>query len=229
MSLQTEVLPALKNDQAPQADHKAVCGIGHFLAQVALLFGETLLGTKISNNIIHYYFKIRHSFLTQFCRFQIKDAQSFPVEEGPGETVLIGRCCDGVTWNSLFDCKSCAKNLDEILGMTQDADLPLDLGGLLVGRVSKDWQLTNSSVLCGRLHLFIHQVFETDAEVPDLFLVQSQLSRADFPYSLRAMRLVMKGTRKEKKELDFFFLNPVDLMKSLVAICVLRFYGLCAL
>ena len=37
------------------------------------------------------------------------------------------------------------------------------------------------------------------AEVPDLFLVQSQLSRADFPCSLRTMMLVMKGTRKERK------------------------------
>ena len=135
MSLQTEALPAIQDDQAPQADHEAVGGIG---LQVALLFGETLLGTKISNNMIHYYFKIRDSFLTQFCRFQIKDAQCFPVEEGPGETVLIGPCCDGVTCDPFFNCKSFAKNLDKVLGMIQDSYLPLDLGGLFVCRVSED-------------------------------------------------------------------------------------------
>ena len=54
------------------------------------------------------------------------------------------------------------KNLDEILGVVQDADLPLDLGGLFVAWVGKDRQLTNSAVLRGRLHLFFHQVFETD-------------------------------------------------------------------
>ena len=64
--------------------------------------------------------------------------------------------------------------------------------------------------------------------MPDLFLVQSQLSRVDLPCSLRAMMLVMKGTRKKKKGFEFFF-NLVDLLKSLVAICVRRLYGLCAL
>ena len=104
----------------------------------ALLFGETLLGTKISNNMIHYYFKVRNSFLTQFCRFQIEDVQCFPVEKGSGETVLIGTRCDGVTCDPLFNHKSCAKNLDKVLGMIQDADIPLDIGGLFVGRVRKD-------------------------------------------------------------------------------------------
>ena len=88
--------------------------------------------------MIYYYFKISHSFLTQFRRLQNEDAPCFPVEEGPGETVLIGPRCDGVTYDPLFNRKSCAKNLDEILGMIQDADLPLDLGGMFVGRVSKD-------------------------------------------------------------------------------------------
>ena len=138
MSLKTEALPALQDDQAPQADHEAVCGIGHIVAQVALLFGETLLGTKISNNMIHYYFKIRNSLLTQFCRFKIQDAQCFPVDKGPGETVLIGPRCDGVTCDTLFNRKSCAKNLDKVFGMIQDADLPLDLGGLFVCLVRKD-------------------------------------------------------------------------------------------
>ena len=88
--------------------------------------------------MIHYYFKIRDSFLTQFRRFQIEDAQCFPVEKGLGETVLIGPHCYGVTCDPLFNRKSCAKNLDKVLGMIQDADLLLDLGGFFVGRVSKD-------------------------------------------------------------------------------------------
>ena len=67
------------------------------------------------------------------------------------------------------------------------------------------------------------------AEVPDLFLVQSRLSRADLPRSLRAMMLLMKGNKKGKKGLDFFLKNLVDLLKLLVAICVRRLYGLCAL
>ena len=41
------------------------------------------------------------------------------------------------------------------------------------------------------------------ADVPDLFLGPSRLGRADLTYSLRIM-LVMEGTRKEKKGLDFF-------------------------
>ena len=56
------------------------------------------------------------------------------------------------------------------------------------------------------------------ADVPDLFLGPSQLVRADLTCSLRIM-LVMKGKRKEKKGLIFFFYlkNLVDLLKSLVA------------
>ena len=54
------------------------------------------------------------------------------------------------------------------------------------------------------------------ADVPDLFLGPSQLGRADLTCSLRMM-LVMEGTRKEKKRLDFFLKNLVDLLKSLVA------------
>ena len=88
--------------------------------------------------MIHYYFKVRNSFLTRFRRFQIEDAQCFPVKKGSGEMLMIGLRCDGVTCDPLFNCKSCAKNLDKVLGMIQDADLPLDLGGLFVGRVSKD-------------------------------------------------------------------------------------------
>ena len=69
------------------------------------------------------------------------------------------------------------------------------------------------------------------AAMPDLFLVQSQLSLVDLPCSLRAMMLVMKGEKKGKKGLDFCFVlkNLVDLLKSLVEICVRRLYGLCAL
>ena len=62
----------------------------------------------------------------------------FPIKKGSGETVLIGPRCDGVTCDPLLNRKSCAKNLDKVLGMIQDADLPLDLGGLFVGWVSKD-------------------------------------------------------------------------------------------
>ena len=58
------------------------------------------------------------------------------------------------------------------------------------------------------------------ADVPDLFLGLSRLGRADLPCSLRAMMIVMKGTRKKKKGLEFFLKNLVDLLKSLVAICV---------
>ena len=68
------------------------------------------------------------------------------------------------------------------------------------------------------------------AEMPDLFLVQSLLSHVDMPCSLRAMMLVVKGDKKGKKMLSsFFFGNLVDLLKSLVAICLRRLYGLCAL
>ena len=88
--------------------------------------------------MIHYYFKVRNSFLTQFCRFQIEDAQCLPVKKGYGETVLIGPRCDGVTCDPLLNRKSCAKNLDKVLGMIQDADLLIDLGVLFVDRVSKD-------------------------------------------------------------------------------------------
>ena len=66
------------------------------------------------------------------------------------------------------------------------------------------------------------------AAVPALFLVQSRLSHAELPCSLISMMLVMKGTRKEKKGLESFFENLVDLLKSLVAICVRRLYSLCA-
>ena len=70
-----------------------------------------------------------------------------------------------------------------------------------------------------------------DADVSDHFLVPSRLGRADLPCSLRIM-LVMEGTTKEKKGLEsfiFFENNLVDLLKSLVAICVRRLYSLCAL
>ena len=67
------------------------------------------------------------------------------------------------------------------------------------------------------------------ADVPDLFLSTSQLGRADLTCSLHMM-LVMEGARKERKGLESFFLkNLVDLLKLLVAICVRRLYGLCAL
>ena len=88
--------------------------------------------------MIHYYFKIRHSFLIQFCRFQTEDAQCFPVDKGSGETVLIGSRCNGVTCDPFLNRKSCAKNLNKVLGMIQDADILLDLGGLFVGQISKD-------------------------------------------------------------------------------------------
>ena len=57
------------------------------------------------------------------------------------------------------------------------------------------------------------------AAVPTLFLVQSRLICADLPCSLRAMMIVMKDTRKEKKGLEYLFIflkNLVDLLKSLV-------------
>ena len=110
----------------------------HLVAQVAHLLGETLLGSKISNNMVHYYIKVNNSCLTQFNQFQIEDAQCFPVKKGSGETVLIGSHCDGVTCDPVFNRKSFAKNLDKILGMIQDADLPLDLGVLFVYWVTED-------------------------------------------------------------------------------------------
>ena len=66
------------------------------------------------------------------------------------------------------------------------------------------------------------------AAMPDLFLVQSRFSRVDFPCSLRDMMLVLKGDNKLKIRLEFFF-YLVDLLKLLVAICVRRLYGFCAL
>ena len=62
----------------------------------------------------------------------------------------------------LGDSKSCSKNLDEIIGVAQDADLPLDLGAVFVAWVGKDRQVMNSTVLRGQQHFFVHQVFETD-------------------------------------------------------------------
>ena len=116
--------------------------------------------------------------------------------------------------------------------MIQDADLLLAISGLFVGWVIKDRQLTNSVVLCGDCTSFsIKSLRLMGADVPDLFLGPSRLGRADLTYSLRMM-LVMEGTRKEKKGLEFIFyifFNLVDLLKSLVAICVRRLYGLCAL
>ena len=88
--------------------------------------------------MVHYYIKVRNSFLTQFRRFQIEDTQCLPVKKGSGETVLIGSRCDGVTCDPFFNRKSCANNLDKVFGMIQDADLPLDLGGLFVFWVSED-------------------------------------------------------------------------------------------
>ena len=54
------------------------------------------------------------------------------------------------------------------------------------------------------------------ADVPDLFLGPSRLGCADLTCSLR-MILVMEGARKEKKGLEFYFFNLVDLLKSPVA------------
>ena len=67
--------------------------------------------------------------------------------------------------------------------------------------------------------------------MPDFFLVQSQLSRVDLPCSLGAMMLVMKREKKGNKGLEYFVClkNLVDLLKSLVVICIHRLYGLCAL
>ena len=69
------------------------------------------------------------------------------------------------------------------------------------------------------------------AAMPDIFLVQSILSRVDLPYSLRAMMLVLKGYKKERKGLEYFFyiFNIVDFLKLLVSICVRRLYVVCAL
>ena len=69
------------------------------------------------------------------------------------------------------------------------------------------------------------------AAMPDLFLVQSRLSPLDLPCSLRDMMLVLKGDKKERKGLEslIFLKILVDLLKSLVAICVRRLYGFCAL
>ena len=53
--------------------------------------------------------------------------------------------------------------------------------------------------------------------MPELFLGPSRLGFADLTCSLRTM-LVMEGTRKEKKGLEYliFFEKPLDLLKSLV-------------
>ena len=55
MSLQTEALPALQEDQSHILPRGQLAGLGHIVAQVALLLGETLLWAKISNNVIHFF------------------------------------------------------------------------------------------------------------------------------------------------------------------------------
>ena len=44
------------------------------------------------------------------------------------------------------------------------------------------------------------------AVMPDLFLVQSRLSRVELPCSLRAITLVLKGDKKERKGLESIFI-----------------------
>ena len=58
---------------------------------------------------------------------------------------------------------------------TQDADLPLDLGGLFAAWVGKDRKLTNSAVLSVEdcTYFSIKSSRLMGADVPDLFLVPS--------------------------------------------------------
>ena len=175
--------------------------------------------------------KVKNSFLTQFCRFQIENVQCFPVKKGPGETVLIGSRCDVVTCDPFFDRKSCAKNLDNFLGWSKMRIFRLILVDCsFVGSARTDNSRIAPSCVDDCTSFSIKSSRLMGTLMPDLFLVQSQLSRMDLPYSLRAIMLVMKGDKKGKKGLEFIFiLNLVDLLQSFVAICVRRLYGLCAL
>ena len=67
------------------------------------------------------------------------------------------------------------------------------------------------------------------ADVPDLFLITSQLGRADLTCSLQMM-LVMEGARKEKKGLkSFFFEKSFRFVEIACSDYVRRLYSLCAL
>ena len=55
-----------------------------------------------------------------------------PIRGGPGETVLVWACGNGVANQTLFDGKSSSKNLDEILRVVKNANFLLDIGALFV-------------------------------------------------------------------------------------------------
>ena len=58
-----------------------------------------------------------------------------PSRKSPGEAELVRACGDGVANQTLLDCKSIPKNLDEILGMVKHANSLLNLRALLVGKI----------------------------------------------------------------------------------------------
>ena len=101
--------------------------------------------------------------------------------------------------------------------MVKNADLPLDLGAVFVAWVGKDRQLTNSAVLRGRQHFFVHQVFKTDGSRcarPFLECVTTGLCGL----CLFTTHDASDGRCKKGKERVIFFLkNLVDLLNSLVA------------
>ena len=81
----------------------------------------------------------------------------------------------------------------------------IDLGGLFVVRSGKtdNSQIAPSCVDdCTSFSIKSSRLM--GAQVPDLFLVQSRLIRAELPCSLRATMLVMKGDKKGNKGLEFF-------------------------
>ena len=58
-----------------------------------------------------------------------------PLVESPGEAELVWACGDGVDNQTLLDCKSRSKKLDEILGMVKHSNSRLNLRVHLVGRI----------------------------------------------------------------------------------------------
>ena len=70
------------------------------------------------------------------------------------------------------------------------------------------------------------------AVMPFIALVQSRLTCVDFPYSPRAMTLIIERIQERRKILEtlyIFYIFLVDLLKTPVSVCVRRLYGFFAL
>ena len=76
---------------------------------------------------------------------------------------------------------------------------------LFAGSASNDSSRMAPSCVDNCSYFFIKSSRLIGAAMRDLFLVQSQLSSEDLPCSPRAMKLVLKGDKKERKGLESFF------------------------